>query len=218
MATLISSNSRTPAGLSLALAQTPAERQQAHELQKNVYISKGLLREGTVKPPLLPQASAPGSAIFVAKENDAIVGTITFYMDSVIGLPMDDIHRDEVDDIRSRFTRVAEIGGLAVREDRRGCGIPTMLFLATFRWALTTNVQCIVACVNPSYRRVYSKLLLFKVLGECKQHFRFLAAPSIPIGLDLTAARTRYRGHTALRRMTTCIGNFCASDTSHMST
>ena len=193
MATLIPSKSRAPSGLFVALAQTPLERQLAQELHKDVYIRKGLLREGTVKPPVLPQASAPGSAIFVAKERDAIVGTITFYMDSVIGLPMDDIHRHEVDDMRGRFTRVAEIGALAVRADRRGCGIPIMLFLAAYRWAVKANVRCIVACVNPAYRRVYSKLLLFKVLGECKQHFRFLAAPSIPIGLDLTTARRLYR-------------------------
>jgi hypothetical protein len=142
---------------------------------------------------VLPQACAPGSATFVAKEYGAIVGTISFYMDSVIGLPMDDVHGEEVDEMRSRFARVAEVGGLAVLEDRRGMGITMMLYLATFRWALASHAQCIVACINPSSRRAYRKLLLFEVLGECKQHPRFLGAPSIPIGVDLTTAPARYR-------------------------
>ena len=43
--------------------------------------------------------------------------------------------------LRSRFTRVAEVGGLAVLEDRRGVGITMMLYLATFRWALATDTQ-----------------------------------------------------------------------------
>jgi hypothetical protein len=57
-----------------------------------VYIRKGLLRDDTRQPQVVPQACAPGSAIFVATEHDAIVGTITFYMDSVIDLPIDEVY------------------------------------------------------------------------------------------------------------------------------
>lgn len=192
-ATLALPSSRTLAGLSVDLAHSRLERQRALELHRDVYRRKGLLPGTALTPEVLPQACAPGSAIFVAKDGDAIVGTITFYMDSAIGLPMDDVHGEEVDDMRGRFARVAEVGGLAVLEDRRGFGITLMLYQATFRWAVATNAQCIVACVNPSSRRVYSKLLLFDVLGACKQHPRFLDAPSIPIGVDLTTAPARYR-------------------------
>ena len=195
-ATLASPSLRSLAGLSVDLAHSRLDRQRALELHRDVYRRKGLLRESALSPQVLPQACAPGSAIFVAKEHDAIVGTITFYMDSVIGLPMDDVHAEEVDVMRSRFARVAEVGGLAVLEDRRGVGITMMLYQAAFGWALAAHAQCIVACVNPSSRRVYSRLLLFEVLGECKQHPRYQGAPSIPIGLDLTSAPTRYREAT----------------------
>ena len=192
MPTVISSHSRI-ASLSVDLARSPRERQRALELHRDVYIRKGLLQDATGRPQVPPQACAPGSAIFVAKDHDAIIGTITFYMDSVIGLPIDVVHRAEVDAMRRRFARVAEVGGLAVHEDRRGGGITMLLYRATFRWATATHAQCIVACVNPSCRRVYSKLLLFEVLGDCKSHPRFLGAPSIPIGLDLTTVPRRYR-------------------------
>lgn len=180
-------------GLSVGLALSRSDRQRALELRRDVYRHKGLLRENTLQPQVLPQACAQGSAIFVAKEYGSIVGTISFYLDSVIGLPMDEVHGEEVDEMRGRFARVAEVGGLAVLEDRRGVGITMMLYLATFRWALATGAQCIVACVNPSSRRAYRKLLLFEVLGECKGHPRFLDAPSIPIGVDLTTHLERYR-------------------------
>lgn len=185
--------SGTLPGLSVGLAHLRSERRHALELRRDVYRRKGLLRENTLEPQVLPQACAPGSAIFVAKEFGSIVGTISFYLDSAIGLPMDEVHGEEVDEMRRRFARVAEVGGLAVLEDRRGVGITMMLYLATFRWALATDAKCIVACVNPSSRRAYQKLLLFKVLGECKQHPRFLDAPSIPIGVDLTTHLERYR-------------------------
>jgi GNAT superfamily N-acetyltransferase len=190
-ATLALRDASAPAGLTVDLAHSRLDRQRALELHRDVYARKGLLRGPALTPHVLPQACAPGSAIFVAKAHDRIVGTITFYMDSAIGLPMDDVHGDEVAEVRGRFTRVAEVGGLAVLEDRRGVGITMRLYHATFRWALATSAQCIVACVNPSSRRVYSKLLLFDVLGACKQHPRFLGAPSIPIGIDLTTAPAR---------------------------
>ncbi|HEX7330771.1 MAG TPA: GNAT family N-acetyltransferase [Pyrinomonadaceae bacterium] len=191
--TLTLPGSGTLPGLSVSLASSRSDRQHAIELRRDIYRRKGLLREDILTPPVLPQACSPGSAIFVAKEYSTIVGTISFYMDSPIGLPMDEVHGDEVDKMRGRFERVAEVGGLAVLEDRRGVGITMMLYLATFRWALATETKYIVACVNPSSRRAYRKLLLFEVLGECKKHPRFLDAPSIPIGVDLSAHLEHYR-------------------------
>jgi GNAT superfamily N-acetyltransferase len=192
-ATLAFPGSRSSPDLAVDLARSRHDRQCALELHRDVYCRKGLLQKDSLKPRVLPQACAPGSAIFVAKVHGAVVGTITFYMDSAIGLPMDDVHGKEVDRMRSRFARVGEVGGLAILERRRGVGITTMLYLATLRWAIAANAQCLVACVNPSSRRVYSKLLLFEVLGGCKPHPRFLGAPSIPIGLDLATAPIRYR-------------------------
>jgi GNAT superfamily N-acetyltransferase len=181
------------AGLSVEPVNSGSDLDQALELRWGVYRRKGLLREQMRQPQLSPQTCVAGSAIFVAREQEAIVGTISFYMDSAMGLPMDDVHGDEVNRMRRRFTRVAEVGGLAVMEDRRGRGITAMLYQATLRWALSTGTECILACVNPSSRRVYSKLLLFEILGECKPHPRFQGAPSIPIALDLTTAAERYR-------------------------
>lgn len=190
--TLTLPGARMLPGLSVELAASRSDRERALELHREVYRRKGLRRENTPRPPVLPQACVPGSAIFVARENGEIVGTISFYMDSVLGLPMDDVHGEEVDVMRGRFTRIAEVGGLAVLEDRRGVGITMLLYLAAYRWALATGAQYVVACVNPSSRRAYSRLFLFEVLGECKQHPRYQGAPSIPIGVVLTTDLKRY--------------------------
>ncbi len=186
-------SSGTLTELMVSVAISRGDQQRAVEFQREVYRREGLLRDNTLEPQVLPQAWAAGSAIFVVEEHRAIVGTVTFYMDSEMGLPMDAVHEEEVNQMRGRFARVAEVGGLAVLKDRRGVGITMMLCQAMFRWAVARSAECLVACVNPSSRRVYSRMLLFEVLGECKRHPRFLGAPSIPIGLDLTTAPTRYR-------------------------
>lgn len=189
-ASLTAACSRSLAHLSVSLAQSSLDRKRALELHRDVYRRKGLLPEKTLRPQVLPQAFVPGSALFVAKEHGATVGTIAFYMDSKIGLPMDHVHEDEVNAMRRRFPVVAEVGGLAVLEEHRSLGITMMLYQAAFRWAVATHAGCIVACVNPSSRRVYSRKLFFEVLGESKRHPRFLGAPSIPIGLELNTLRT----------------------------
>jgi GNAT superfamily N-acetyltransferase len=191
-APLSNSGSGNGRDLTVAIAHSRGDREQALALHRSVYIRRGLLREGDPPLRMLPQARAPGSAIIVAKEAGVVVGTISFTRDTVAGLPMDEIHADEVDAMRARFARIAEVGSLAVDEERRGLGLTMMLFLAAFRWARLSEVPALVACVNPSYRRVYSKLLPFEVLGPCREHARFHKAPSIPIGLDLMTAPARY--------------------------
>lgn len=175
--------------LTIAIATAGDDRDKALALHRAVYIRRGLLSADD--PP--PRGRRPGSAIIVARENDAVVGTISVYRDSVAGLPMDEMHGDEVTRMRARFARIAEVGSLAVDESRRGLDVTMLLFLAAFRWARLGDVEALVACVNPSYRRVYSKLLPFEVLGPCREHVRFHKAPSIPIGLDLMTAPLRYR-------------------------
>jgi GNAT superfamily N-acetyltransferase len=194
MPTLIPSDVDALTGISVGLAQSPLERQRALELLRTAYVRKGLLQEEIPRLRVLPQACTPGSAIFVAREHDDIVGTITVYRDSAIGLPIDGVHRADIDEVRDRVAPIAEVGSLATREDRRGRGITAILFLAAFRWAVVTKIQCIVACVNPSYRRLYSKMLRFEVLGQCRAHPRFQGSPSIPIGLDLSISEPRLNG------------------------
>lgn len=199
MASLITGNCGTVAGLSVGIAASHLERQQALELHHDVYLRRGLLPHDRQASRPLTHGAVPGTVVFVAKEHETSVGTITVFSDSAIGLPIDDVHQDEVDAMRRRFARVAEVGRLAVVENRRGCGITMMLYEATFRWALGTGAQCLVACVNPSFRRVYSRLLLFDVLGGVKPHPRYRQAPSIPIGLDLTAAVVLARAPTLVQ-------------------
>ena len=74
--TLALPGSRTLPGLSVELAHSRFDRRRALELHRDVYRRKGLLPEDTHTLEVLPQACAPGSATFVAKENGAIVGTM----------------------------------------------------------------------------------------------------------------------------------------------
>jgi len=175
------------------LALSRRDRQRALELCGEVYQRKGLLPETARKPRVSPQSCVPGSAIFVAKQDGAIVGTISVYMDSVMGLPMGEVYAEEVDTMRERYARIAEVGSLAVLESRRDLGVIIMLYQAAFRWAVATSTECVVACVRPSTRRVYKKMLLFEVIGESKLLPRFLETPSIPIALDITTAPSRCR-------------------------
>ncbi|BDC50519.1 hypothetical protein F183_A28350 [Bryobacterales bacterium F-183] len=189
-ATLALPNPRTLAGVRVDTALSRADCEQALALRGEVYQRKGLL-SGDLRTCILPPAAnTPGSAIFVARDGESVVGTIAFYMDSPAGLPIDEVHPEEVARIRAKYPRTAEVGGLAVTEAHRCVGITMMLYRAVFHWAIARKTDCMVACINPLSRRVYSRLLSFQILGECKAHPRYEGAPSIPIGLDLSIHRS----------------------------
>ncbi len=189
---LFSLNDKILAGLTFGLARNTSQRRQALQLRHEVYARKGLVLEtnGLYVP---PQAFLPASALLVARREDTVIGTLSVYADSEIGLPIDKVHPVEVDRMRSRVSRVAEVGGLAVAEEDRSFGVTLMLYYAMFKWCRLHDFGGLIASTHPSAKRVYQSAFLFEILGPECPHPRWRSAPSIPLGLDIVTAPDRAR-------------------------
>jgi hypothetical protein len=176
---------------SFGLAISDSDQRAALRLKREVYARKGLLPRSSdsCADDQLPH---PGAAVFVAVHGGEVVGTVTIYPDSAAGLPMDDVHQLEVRQMRCRFATIAEVGGLAIAQKARQSRIILPLFHRLFRWCLEHNVEGLVISVHPASARVYGPLLKFAVLGPTREHPRY-AAPSVPLGMDLLAARVQFR-------------------------
>lgn len=196
------------------LASTPFERDQALELRDYVYRKKGLITHSTMVTPLAPAALSPGSAIFLAKRDYLSVGTISFLVDSAVGLPIDAVHAYEVNEIRKRQATIAEISSLAVAEESRGGCVTLLLFREIFRWAMAAGIRYLVAAVNPSTKRVYERLLSFQTLGTPRKYKSLSDAPSIPLLLDLDRAFSQTAEHARSFPLSrdNLIHFFCDSD------
>ena len=115
--------------VSYSVAKTRNDLRQAFTLVYRQYLKKGYISKshnGNLRLTLFN--ALPSSVIFVAKEEDKIIGTVALIFDSPLGLPMDAAYKPQVDVLRKRSRVIAEVSQLAISEESfdRDC---------FFRWA-----------------------------------------------------------------------------------
>ena len=97
------------------IARTKEELEQAFSLVYKEYASRGYIpKHYKSKLRLSLYNALPSTATFVAKQGRKVVATVTLIPDSPIGIPMDKIYKKEVDSLRKKGRRVAEVSQLAI--------------------------------------------------------------------------------------------------------
>ncbi|MBI3323716.1 MAG: hypothetical protein HYZ92_00355 [Candidatus Omnitrophica bacterium] len=149
----------------------------------------------------------PKTTTFVAlHRRTRVVGTISIVEDSPCGLPMDEVYRTELDDLRGKRLRLAEATLLALDGSLFGRGVFTMfhakkllltlrLFKALFDYLRScTTVDELVACFNPKHQILYDFLQL-RPLGELKYYSSANNNPAIAKRLNIAQTQRRARSH-----------------------
>jgi hypothetical protein len=152
-----------PSGLDYRLARTTEERLGAFQLIHNCYVRAGLGEPNAVGMRITPYQVLPTSQIFVGLLGDEVVTTVSLVGDGELGLPMQTMFAEEVNELRAAGERVAEVSCLA---DRRQDG---KRFYATFKaltrlmaqFARYEGIQSLLITVNPRHVRFYRSHLGF---------------------------------------------------------
>ncbi len=121
-----------------------------------------------------------------------VVSTATVVMDSFLGLPSDSTYKRELDALRDKGRRLAEITCLAAERDfcyRNGL---LYVFRLLYRYARKKGATDFVISIHPKHRDFYEKIFLFKPIGPVKYYKNLYDAPAILECLDLTTVRERY--------------------------
>jgi hypothetical protein len=130
---------------------------------------------------------------FVVRHHDRIIGTISLFPDTRIGLPIDSVCKSEIDTLRTGGARLAEVGLLAIecdgRRSRRYSYARKMLvvfslFRRMFSYAYRNGITHFAISVHPKHRPLYS-FLGFKTVGECEHYAAACNAPAVSMVLDL---------------------------------
>ncbi len=164
------------------IAQTTDELVQAYKL-----VYRNYLRAEYIDPhPSEMRYSAfnvlPQTSTFVAKLRDSVVTTASIVFDSPLGLPMDLIYHDELDDLRRAGARLAEVTMLA---DRRRAGMRTIpsllqLFKLVLHYTLRQeHVTDVVITINPSHDAFYTRYLPFDNLAGLRYYPSVKNAPAL---------------------------------------
>lgn len=164
------------------LASTREEMEGALALVYKEYLIRGFILPKFYRSGLRLTLHnvVPGATVFIALKAKEIVGAVTLFPDSPLGLPMDEKYKEEADVLRRQGRKICEVGQLATKSGLFGPGLFSMfnfkkldfvfsLFKMVFQYALSTKKFddiCIV--VNP--KALLFKFLLFEEMGEVKYY------------------------------------------------
>jgi len=170
---------------SIKIAETREELKQAFKVVYNVYRASGYVKEAHASEMLYDIYSLlPTTSVFVFKSYRDVISTMTLYDDTPpLGLPLDALYKDKVDELRSQGRRVAEIGALATPKRRRSLGIMIYLAKAVFNYLRINHVNDVCITVNPKHTRFYRDILLFKDFGE-ERSYEKVDAPAVLLRVD----------------------------------
>ena len=157
----------------IKIASEREELEQAFRLLSDRYKDRGYDAPHSSGYRYTPYHALPGTVTFVAKEGDRVVATMSLVADNpVLGLPMEGIYGEEVEELRREGRRLAEVTSLA----EEGLGHRDFLrtFAAMIRLMFQHHVRqggdSWVITVNPRHRNYYRKVLGFVPVGPCRSY------------------------------------------------
>ena len=195
-------------GFDYRVARSRAELERSFELVYQEYIRQGYIDGHPSGMRFFLHNILPETTTFVAMLDDTVVATATIVPDSPIGLPMDDLYKDEVDELRAKGKTVCEISMLAHSHDLFGEEVSVMLnakkmflifylFKHLFNYVkevMKTDYICIA--VNPKHATMYN-YLYFEDLGELKYYDKVNGAPAMGKFLDVNSVEKKSQEGTS---------------------
>nr|WP_233902865.1 hypothetical protein [Stieleria maiorica] len=111
--------------------------------------------------------------------------------DSDLGLPAETMYRKEIDEVRNRGLRLAEIGCLADRRDAKLRFIEVFRFLSCLiaQAAVSRAYDGLIVATHPRHARFYMRQLGFRRIGEIRECPYVQGSPAVPLLFDFEERR-----------------------------
>jgi hypothetical protein len=185
------------------VVRTAAELKIAMGLVYREYVARGYLVPNAAELKLSIYNALSSTTTFIGLHHTAgIIATISLVLDSPLGLPMDEIYKAELDDLRRAGHQMAEASMLALDSRLFGRKVFTLfhpkkmfltlrLFKTLFDYMRTsTTADELVACFNPKHQSLYD-LLHMQPLGPLKTYSSANGNPAIARHLNVVETRAK---------------------------
>jgi len=163
-------------------------RQTAYELLHKIYSEMRIVKNKSVSMWLSIFDALPETTTFVAENNQGeIVGALTLVFDSPIGLPADELYKEEVDELVNAERKICEITSFGINKSAKGSvKILAGLFYCAYllAWRIK-NATDFVITVHARYENFYCRNLLFNKIGPVRKYARVNGAPTVLLNLPL---------------------------------
>jgi hypothetical protein len=175
--------------IEIRLASTFAEYTNAMKMLYNEYKEKGLISKDKADTYFSPYLLIPNNVLIIAVKEDEIIGTISLIEDSPIGIPMENVHSEEIVEQRVKRNKFAEVGSLAMKNEYRHSGVTMLLFKAVFIYAyLHRHIDNILIAVHPRVSRFYQESFNFSEIGDVQEYQSLNNAKSVPLCMKVSDA------------------------------
>lgn len=185
----------TAQNFKVKFATTHSEWEQAFRLVADNYQARGYEAD-EADYRFTPYHALPDTVVLIAKRADCVVATFTLVADNtLLGLPMEDLYRAEVEALRHQGRNLFETTCLADRDLNTRQFVEVFLALIRLAWQYgighggktATNV----ITVNPRHVAFYRKVLGYVPLGERRSYDQVNGHPAEAFYLDLPLMRAR---------------------------
>jgi hypothetical protein len=173
--------------IQVKMASEQTEWQQAYELLATSYQARGYEAPTAKLLRFTPYHALPDTATFIATMGGQVVATLSVVVDNtLLGLPMESIFRDEVESLRRAGRRVAEGTCLADRglNVREFIQVFTTLLRFAIQYAAKQGSETWLITINPRHRSFYTRVMGFVPLGPCRSCPSVQDAPAEAYMLD----------------------------------
>ena len=184
--------------LDFGLAEETDDFDGAFRLVYDQYVRRGYMTPHPSGRRLSVYNALPSTKVFVAKAESRVVATATLIEDSPIGLPMDEIYREELRGLRARGRRQAEASALAVHPAYQRSGIAILLRLyrmLVLYAAKIARLHDLCFVVSPHHMAFYPAGLGFPMhqMGPPRAYRRVNGVSAVGFRLKLSLARALIR-------------------------
>ena len=168
------------------IATSIAEREAAFRLVYRSYLRARLIDPNPFRMRVTPFHLLPTTTMFVAQVGGRVISTVSLVGDGDMGLPMESMYADAVQQRREQGMHVGEVTCLADRRRSARRFLPHFCRLTRLlaQYARSQGLHQLLAVTHPKHARFYSRYMGFTVIGGLKACPHVRDNPAVALCLD----------------------------------
>jgi N-acyl amino acid synthase FeeM len=168
-------------GVTYKVASSRSEREAAFALVHEAYTRVGLMEPNSFGMRVTPFHLLPTSDVFLATIGGEAVCTLSLIGDGELGIPMEAIYADEVNELRNQGVHFAEVSCLADKRSHQIRQLPvlTRLISLMLQYARYNRLDQVLLAVHPSHERYYNRFFGCRRFGELRSYPSVLGNPAV---------------------------------------
>lgn len=170
------------------IASTFEERLQSFGLVYDNYVESQLMEPNPQEIRVTPYHLQPTTSILLAKERGEAVATVSLIGDGPLGIPMESIYAEEVEDQRQLGYTFGEVSCLAVRDlsFKRFLPVFKQLMRLMMQHARVCGMDRLLIAVHPRHARFYERTCGFVRFGTEKLYPSVKNNPAVACYADFS--------------------------------